>query len=377
MERQTPENAQRSLTNEGQPMIRVQGASLTQRRQYSLLTIIRKLFLALSACYALSMTLFLVARALIGERLPVIALLNIFLHLLLMPAFVLLPLIVFWRRWWLALNILILVVFFLASYGALLTPRSIAAAPDSAALGILTYNLHAETQEFDGFIEVIRASGADIVAVQELSPAAASRFSADLVREYPYQALHPQRYANSGQGILSRYPIVADKYWRDRMFPDSLGNQRAEIDFNGPRITLYNMHPLRPVLRGLSFDDRQRRQTVTSLLELTKQDNGPILIVGDFNMTDQTEDYRRIAASFSDTYREVGWGMGFTFPDADPVTPSKQKIRRMIQFPLLLRLDYIFHTDAFQALEANVWPESGGSDHHPVYARLALRGDNR
>ena len=42
----------------------------------------------------------------------------------------------------------------------------------------------------------------------------------------------------------------------------------------------------------------------------------PILIAGDFNMTDQTDDYRRLTAKFSDTFREVGWGMGFTFPDA-------------------------------------------------------------
>src|SRR5207245_623820 len=117
------------------------------------LTFIRKFFLSLSLVYTLSITLFLVARALIGERFPVIALFNIFLHLLLIPAFILLPLAIFWRRWWLGLNLLILVGFFLAAYGALWMPRSIAAVPDGAALTMLTYNLHAETQEFDGFIE--------------------------------------------------------------------------------------------------------------------------------------------------------------------------------------------------------------------------------
>ncbi len=69
--------------------------------------------------------------------------------------------------------------------------------------------------------------------------------------------------------------------------------------------------------------------------------------------------------------------MGFTFPEADPVTPTTQEIRRIVQVPLLLRLDYVFHNDAFQPLEARVWPESGGSDHHPLYVRLALRRDDR
>jgi hypothetical protein len=67
-------------TNEGHSMSRVQVTSPTQCRPYSLLTFIRKFLPSLSAVYALSITLFLVTRALIGERLPVIALLNIFVQ---------------------------------------------------------------------------------------------------------------------------------------------------------------------------------------------------------------------------------------------------------------------------------------------------------
>ncbi len=336
-----------------------------------------KVIMALSAVYGLAMLLLLALRAAIGERLPVIALVNLFLHLLLMPSLVLLPISVLFRRWWISLNLAIAALVFITSYGVYFTQRSIAAAPGAANLTILTYNLHAESRNLDGMIEVIRASGADIVALQEVSAAAANRVANELAQVYPYQALHPQRYANAGQGVLSRYPVVADKYWRPSGPPDVLGHQRVEVDFNGARIVVYNYHPLRPVMRGLSFDDQPRGQAVSDLLEQTRQDSGPVLVAGDFNMTDQTDDYRRITAAFSDTFREVGWGMGFTFPDADPATPSRQRIRRLIQVPLLLRLDYIFHNDDFLPVEAFVWPDSGGSDHHPVYARLALRADHR
>jgi len=342
-----------------------------------LLSWMGKVIMALSAVYGLTMTLFLALRAGVGERLPVIALINVFLHLLLMPSLILLPLSVLYRRWWISLNLTVAALVFVTSYGVFFTPRSIAAAPNAANLKILTYNLHAEAQDLDGMIEVIRESGADIVALQEVGSAAVTRFTAELTQLYPYQALHPQRYATAGQGVLSRYPLVADQYWRPNWPPDALGHQRVEVDFNGTRIVLYNYHPLRPVMRGLTYDDEPRRLAVSDLLERTRQDSGPILIAGDFNMTDQTEDYRRITAKFSDTFREVGWGMGFTFPDADPVTPSKQRIRRLIQLPLLLRLDYVFHNDHFSPVEAFVWPVSGGSDHHPVYARLALRADHR
>jgi vancomycin resistance protein VanJ len=346
---------------------------MARSRVSRVFAVIGRSVLAISGIYALSLTVFLVLRAAIGERLPVIALINLFLHLLLMPAFILLPLSILYRRWWITLNLAIACVVFLSSYGVFFTPRSMAAVPSAATLKILTYNLHAEAKDLDGMIAVIRASGADIVALQEVSAAATSRFSKDLAQLYPYQALHPQRYANAGQGVLSRYPLVADQYWRNSRPPDSLGHQRVEVDLSGTTITVYNFHTLRPVMRGLSFDDQSRRIDVTDLLDRTEKDSGPILAVGDFNMTDQTEDYHRITAQFSDTYREVGSGMGFTFPDADPVTPTTQKIRRLIQFPLLLRLDYVFHNDAFQPVEAVVWPDSGGSDHHPLFVRLALR----
>jgi endonuclease/exonuclease/phosphatase family metal-dependent hydrolase len=53
-----------------------------------------------------------------------------------------------------------------------------------------------------------------------------------------------------------------------------------------------------------------------------------------------------------------GWGYGFTHP-VDP-------------FPLV-RIDYIWYSRDFAALDAEVWPDAGTSDHHPVWARLALR----
>jgi endonuclease/exonuclease/phosphatase (EEP) superfamily protein YafD len=32
----------------------------------------------------------------------------------------------------------------------------------------------------------------------------------------------------------------------------------------------------------------------------------------------------------------------------------------------------VFHNPGWQAVEAHVWHTSGGSDHHPILARLAV-----
>jgi endonuclease/exonuclease/phosphatase family metal-dependent hydrolase len=75
-----------------------------------------------------------------------------------------------------------------------------------------------------------------------------------------------------------------------------------------------------------------------------------------------------MTAHYHDSYREAGWGLGFTFPANGPYATS------VFQWiPPLVRLDYIFHDAAFEAVEARVWPTSGGSDHLPVFAALALR----
>ncbi len=94
-------------------------------------------------------------------------------------------------------------------------------------------------------MEIINAANADIVALQELPPAAAAVFEAQLREEYPYQALDPQPdYA--GQGVLSRFPIVADSYWRYQELPGALGHQRVELQIAERRVMLYNVHPMPP-----------------------------------------------------------------------------------------------------------------------------------
>ena len=83
-------------------------------------------------------------------------------------------------------------------------------------------------------------------------------------------------------------------------------------------------------------------------------------------MTDMTEDYSRVARSYADTYREVGWGLGLTFP-------AKDIHFFVFDVPIrIARLDYVFHSEQFRAISARVWPTSGGSDHRPLYAELAL-----
>lgn len=323
--------------------------------------ILNSLFIAFSGAYGISISGFLLLRLLLGERVGFIGLLNSFAHLLIIPAVALLPLSLALRRWLLALALALPALNALAAYGPLFLPRATAAPPQPRALSVLSYNVNTGNFNSDLIVTIIRVAAADVVAIQELNPAQAAAFRAQLSDLYPHQALHP-RDDFAGQGVLSRYPIRADAFWLI-----NLGHQRVELDFDGQPLAFYNVHPVHP-LRGLRFDGAARAEEVTETLRRAAGERIPTLIAGDFNLTDQSADYARITALYGDTYRAAGWGPGFTFP-------QWRFARLGMPLPPLARIDYVFHDAHFIPLEARVWPSSGGSDHRPLLARLALRAE--
>jgi vancomycin resistance protein VanJ len=323
--------------------------------------VLGNMFVALIGAYGLSVTGFLVVR-LIGEQWMIVEIFNSFAHLLFVPAFVLFPLCLLMHRFRLIIVLIPPVLAFLLSYSVFFTVRSASAAPDASQIHLLTYNLKSQTDNLDAAITVIRDSDADVIALQELSEEASAVFTEKFAESYPYQALHPQPGEPiPGLGVLSRFPITADEYWRIYFGQERLGLKIGERD-----VTLYNVHAVFPFAANGFV---QRHEEIVEILERAKSETTPVIIAGDLNMTDQSADYGRIVSDFADTYREVGWGMGFTFPDYRMVNPALSFI------PLLSRIDYIFHNDDFQPLEAYVWSSSGGSDHRPLRATLALVGN--
>jgi len=270
------------------------------------------------------------------------------------------------ERWTMALFLLPLAIALIPSWGALLRPRGGGERPArGATLTVLTYNLQApHEEEAPHRAALIREIGADIVALQELSSEAAAHLASALSDIYPHQALYPQPNRYAGQGLLSRYPIVTDEFWQCDEIPEPLGHQRAELDVSGTRVTLYNAHPVPP----FSLQERLRLHPhsvdMTALLERVRtEQGGAVIVAGDLNMTAQFEEYRRLAEMMVDAYVESGRnGPGFTFP----VNP---------RIPPLARLDHIFCRGDLLPLEARPLRHSGGSDHRPVWARLALTGE--
>jgi vancomycin resistance protein VanJ len=334
---------------------------------------LRRTFILLTGLYGLGVSVYLGARLVIGETRRAAAFINTGLHLLLMPSLVLMPLLVFWRRWKLALLLLAPFVKFMLAYGKLfLWRKPVKFSGAEVVLTVLTYNLHSEHIQFEPMLAIIRAANADVVAVQELTREAADCLEIALQAEYPYRWLDPQNPVNhyGGRGVLSRYPLAGGRM--PPLSPVPTEFQRLELDVKGIQIVVYNVHlpsSFAPWVRR--FNTRPRAQYAARLAEQVARETAPTILLGDFNLVDQSDDYRPIARRFTDSYLEAGMGMGFTYPDYD--TGQARSSRRLPPFvPPLTRIDFVFHNAGLRAIEARVWPTAGVSDHRPLLVRLAL-----
>jgi len=89
----------------------------------------------------------------------------------------------------------------------------------------------------------------------------------------------------------------------------------------------------------------------------------PVVVQGDFTMSDQSRAYSALTTSLQDSFREAGTGLGRTFPN------SLHLGRVRIPGPLV-RIDYVFHSPQLQATAATVNCIEGQSDHCAVVVVL-------
>lgn len=152
--------------------------------------------------------------------------------------------------------------------------------------------------------------------------------------------------------ILSRFPIVRtgdewNWFW-------------ADIAVEGREVRLENMYATRP-----TADWRQHLEDMAWLRARARDRHGPLILAGDANATPFAREVRELREVLPDTWDEAGWGLGATFPGP---------WRRAGLFGPWLRIDYIFHNAAFDAVSARRIDEAAGAGHYPVWAELALAG---
>lgn len=334
--------------------------------------------------YAAVWTSYLILRLLFGERQGLLALASNFVPAALIPVW-LVPFIGYKRRdWLLSIAGSLLTVFLLVEYGGRFLPRLSKSMRAGYGLTVLSHNTGQNLPGYENRYRLISDTDADIVLLQEVTEEFIQSYRQILVVKYPYVVIGPgqeDRNQKVGMGILSKYPIIDVSDFK--LAEDGLVfQQRVVIDYKDSNIAVYNIHTTFPwlYLRNSStfnhmrvpvYDDVIRRNEINTLYTMIKNEQLPIILGGDFNFGDQSDDYRRLrSVGLVDIYRDVGYGFGFTWPVNR--TPSVN-IKPALPF---IRVDYIFHSRGFHPIAAKVIDETG-SDHRPIWAELQLHFPER
>lgn len=314
---------------------------------------------AVAASYALGVDIFLGLRFIVGEQLVIVAAFNNGLQWLLsLNLLALLGILLFatdYKWFWVIYAVPGIIVFgvWYAPYLLPKTPPDLA--ENAVTFSVATFNI-AQIYS-DGRVQVMDDLDADILGLQELWSPQVIEY---LGEKYPYSATT----ADAKLYLYSRYPIREDEtvVIDD---PEQLSRpvaQRSVVTINDQNVSVYVMHPVRPeaLIRPLKYDGSERKIGIDLVGEHIAAEENPVLILCDCNLFQGTEDYETLAGLLKDTWREIGWGFGWTSPASSH------------SYLMFARADYIWHSEAIQPVKIEVWSDAGGSDHRPVRAEMIL-----
>ena len=281
-----------------------------------------------------------------------------------LPFIILLPGIFLLRRTRLMLILTAIpTMLFLLSYGNLYLPRLMVRST-GPNITVMSYNVLWSNTQADRVAAAIEEHAPDIVGLQELLPSMGAALEERLAERFPYRKLE------NSYGVLSRFPILEYEFYQ---LGDGTGSwvQQMVLEIDGHRVNLLHAHPRSPPLEGFhpfglplgiptGFHNQGRDADIRGLLRRVERLEDPLVVIGDFNMTDQQIMYAPLTSRLKDAHRESGWGMGFTFSRF----PS-------IGIPMW-RIDYVFFSPDLVALSTTTG-DYGGSDHRPVIAELSFR----
>ncbi|MFF5761688.1 endonuclease/exonuclease/phosphatase family protein [Streptomyces tanashiensis] len=216
-------------------------------------------------------------------------------------------------------------------------------------LTLVSHNVNQANPDPEGTVRSLLAAGADVLALEELSPATAPAYEQALAEAYPYHfyqgtvglwSVHPLRDARA-------VPIMP---WTRAM--------RATVDAPGGRLAVYVAH-LPSVRVGPAGFTAGARDEALGLLaaEVRAEPVRRVVVMGDLNGSTDDRALRPLTDRLASAQAAAGAGFGFTWPARLPA----------------VRIDQIL-LGGVRAASAWTLPATA-SDHLPVAARIHLSPD--
>ncbi|GGR02619.1 endonuclease/exonuclease/phosphatase family protein [Streptomyces netropsis] len=227
-------------------------------------------------------------------------------------------------------------------FGGLLSDKS----GKGGNLTVVTHNVNAENLDPAGTARAVAASGADIIALEELSDA--SRYERALASTYKYHSVQ------GTVGVWSKYPL-ADARPVDIQMGWTRALRATVSTPQGP-VAVYVAHlPSVRVKFNAGFTAGQRDNSAEALGQaIAREPVRKVVLLGDLNGTMNDRSLAPITSQLRSAQGAAGDGFGFSWPASFPMA----------------RIDQIM-VRGMDPVSAWTLPETD-SDHLPVAARVKI-----
>ncbi|MFK0203392.1 endonuclease/exonuclease/phosphatase family protein [Streptomyces lavendulae] len=212
---------------------------------------------------------------------------------------------------------------------------------------VVSHNVDEENSDPARTARALAASGADVLALEEMSSKATPVYERELAAGYPY------RSDTLGVRLWSKHPLngveaVPIMPWTRAV--------RATVETPGGPVAVFAAHLASVrVTPAAGFTTAQRNDAARKLAEAVRAEPlARVVVMGDFNGTAEDSALRPVTSRLTSAQGEAGAGFGFTWPAAFP----------------MVRIDQIL-VKGMGVTSAWTLPATG-SDHLPVAASLRL-----
>jgi vancomycin resistance protein VanJ len=242
------------------------------------------------------------------------------------------------------LTLLLPVIVWLNLFGGLIVDRT----GSGGNLMVATHNVNAENPDPTGTATAVAASGADVLALEEVPNTAVPVYEKALAPTYKYHAVV------GTVGLWSKYPMTDVQAvdiklgWKRAM--------RATVTTPEGPVAVYVAHmPSVRVKVEAGFTARQRDTSADALGEaIAHEPLKRVILLGDLNGTMNDRSLNAVTSQMRSTQGAAGSGFGFSWPASFPMA----------------RIDQIM-VKGIQPTSSWTLPRTG-SDHLPVAARVKL-----
>ena len=249
-----------------------------------------------------------------------------------------------WRRSLSAVAALLLpTVVWLNLFGGLLGDKS----HPAYDLTVVSHNVDADNPDPAGTARELAASGADLLALQELTPRARGSYEQELADTYPYHTVE------GTVGLWSRLPLSETRPVDLGM--DTVRALRTTVATDRGPLAVYVAHlgSVRVFPRNGFWTDSRDRGARLLGEAVAAERNERVVLLGDLNGTMDDRGLAGIAARLDSVQDAAGDGFGFSWPARFPVA----------------RIDQIL-VHGVEPRSAWTMPATG-SDHRPVAAGIS------